>query len=190
MIFTFISLQNILGYFYQIRQYQKMIRKWLGKGILGVGQRRGLFLPGEIVVFVYNPREDAAITVQSMRGFSIFARFKEVLDCAGLSLEELRNRGLEADRHDLRLWRLFFRYKPDKGSKRKGALIQAVEAVEKYAAEKYTAEKNEDDIKKSVITMPPEAEKTDTGSVAGLSGFNWTETQGEPEKEDVGKENV
>ena len=128
------SLQTILGYFFQVRQYQKMIRKWLGKGILGVGQRRGLFSPGEILILVYNPREDAAITVQSMRGFSIFVRFEEVLDCAGLSLEELRRRGLEADRRDMGLWRIFFRYKPQKLSKQKGALIQAVEAVAKKKA--------------------------------------------------------
>jgi len=111
-----------------------MIRKWLGKGILGIGQRRGLFTPGEIIILVYDTRANAAITVQSMRGYSIFVRFKEKSDCLGLSLEELRRLGLEADRHDLGLWRIFFRYKPQKLSKQKGALIQAVEAVAKKMA--------------------------------------------------------
>ena len=134
VIFAFLSLQNVLGYFFQIRQYQKMIRKWLGKGIIGIGQRRGLFTPGEILILVYNPREDAVITVQSMRGYSIFVRFKEKLECSGLSLEELRRLGLDADRRDLKLWRVFFRYKPQKPSKQKGALIQAVEAVTRKLA--------------------------------------------------------
>jgi glucitol operon activator protein len=132
VIFTLISLQNILGYFFQIREYQKTIRKWLGKGILGVGQRRGLFVPGEILILVYNPHDNSVITVQSMRGFSIFVRFEEKLEYAGLSLEELRLKGLEEDRRDLRLWRFFFHYKTGVPSKRKGSLIQAVEAVEKH----------------------------------------------------------
>jgi glucitol operon activator protein len=75
-----------------------------------------------------------------MRGFSIFARFREKNDCLGLSMEELRRRGVEEDRRDLILWRVFFRYKPEKRSKRKGALIQAVEAVEKYLAKKTTGQ--------------------------------------------------
>ena len=111
-----------------------MIRKWLGKGILGVGQRRGLFTPGEILVLVYNTKEDAAITVQSMRGYSIFVRFREKPEYSGLSLEELHRRALEADRRDLFVWRFFFPYKKHKITKRKGALIQAVEAIEKHCA--------------------------------------------------------
>ena len=101
---------------------------------MGVGQRRGLFTPGEIIILVYNSKANAAITVQSMRGYSIFVHFKEMLNYTGLSLEELRRLGLEADRHDLKLWRIFFRYKPQKLSKQKGALIQAVEAVAKKMA--------------------------------------------------------
>ena len=132
VVFTLLALQNLLGYFFQIRQYQKIIKKWLGKGILGVGQRRGLFLPGEILVLVYNLEENTVIAVQSMRGYSIFARFKERLEYSGLSLEELHQKGLEEDLRDLRLWRIIFHYKPQTLTKRKGALIQAVEAVEHH----------------------------------------------------------
>ena len=134
-IFTLIAIQNLLGYFLQIRQYQKLIKKWISKGILGVGQRRGLFTPGEIIVFVYNPRKNEVITVQSMRGYSIFALFREKPEFSGLSLEELHNEGLKADRRDLRIWRILFRYKLYNPTKRKGALIQAVEAVEKHLRE-------------------------------------------------------
>ncbi|MCL1812776.1 MAG: transcriptional regulator GutM [Treponema sp.] len=147
------SLQNILGYFFQVRQYQKMIRKWLGKGILGIGQRRGLFTPGEILILVYDTRANAAITVQSMRGYSIFVRFKEKLDYSGLSLEELRRLGMEADRRDLGLWRLFFRFKPQKLSRQKGALIQAVEAVTKKMASEVS---DVPAIQQFLATMPSE----------------------------------
>ena len=113
-----------------------MIRKWLGKGIVGVGQRRGLFTFGELLILVYDAKEDKVITVQSMRGFSIFVRFREKPELLGLSLYELRRQGLIADRQDLKLWRILFQYKLQKATKRKGALIQAVEAVEKYMAKK------------------------------------------------------
>ena len=128
----------MLGYFFQIRRYQKIIRRWLGKGILGVGQRRGLFMPGEICILVYNQRENRVIAVESMRGYSIFMCFREKPEYVGLSLEELRLIGLKKDRKDMGLWRIFFRYNPQKPSKRKGALIQAVEAIEKYLAKKQT----------------------------------------------------
>ena len=132
VVFTLLALQNLLGYFFQIRQYQKTIKKWLGKGILGAGQRRGLFMAGEILVLVYNLEENSVITVQSMRGYSIFARFKEKPEYAGLSLEELHQQGLREDLRELRLWRIIFPYKPRTLTKRKGALIQAVEAVENH----------------------------------------------------------
>jgi len=132
VVFTLLATQNLLGYFFQIRQYQKILRKWLGKGVLSMGQRRGLFVPGEIVILVYSPAEDKAITVQAMRGYSIFAGFKEKPECAGLPLKELRNQGIEEDLRDLRFWRIFLRYRPDIPTKWKGALIQAVEGVEKY----------------------------------------------------------
>jgi DNA-binding transcriptional regulator of glucitol operon len=89
-----------------------VIRKWLGRGILGVGQRRGFFAFGELLVLVYNFREDKVITVQSLKGYSIFARFAELPDFTGLSLEELRRRTA--------------------GAGRRRALVQAVEAVEKH----------------------------------------------------------
>ena len=116
----------------QVRQYQGIIRKMLGKGIVGVGQRRGLIFSGEILVLVYNLKENKALSVQSLKGYSIFARFRERTELSGLSLDELRQKGLKADRRDMHLWRIFFRYKQEKPTKQKGALIQAVEGIEQY----------------------------------------------------------
>jgi DNA-binding transcriptional regulator of glucitol operon len=112
VVFSLLSLQNLLGYLFQVRQYQKVIRKWLGRGVLGVGQRRGFFGFGELLVLVYNSHEDKVITVQSMRGYSIFARFSEIPVFTGLSLEELRLKAA--------------------GKGKKSVLNQAVKAVEKH----------------------------------------------------------
>jgi glucitol operon activator protein len=131
IIFSLLALQMLMGYF-QVRQYQKTVRKWLGKGILGIGQRRGLLKPGELLIVVYNPREDRVVSVQSMRGYTVFARFAELKEYAGISLEELRRTGMEKDAEEMKLFRLLRRYNPALRSKRKGALIQAVEAVDRY----------------------------------------------------------
>ena len=125
----------MLGYFLQIRQYQKTIRKWLRKGIIGVGQRRGFFRPGEILILVYSFNINKSITVLSMKGFSIFARFRERPELAGLSLEELRKQGIKADKYELFPWRIIFRYNPVSKTRLKGVLIQAVEAVEQHLRE-------------------------------------------------------
>ncbi|MCL1814717.1 MAG: transcriptional regulator GutM [Treponema sp.] len=132
VVFSFFAVQNMLGYFLQIRQYQKTVKTWLGKGILSMGQRRGLFTPGEILILIYNPEDDLVISVQSMRGLSVFAHFREKPEYRSLSLEELRQRGIVEDRRDLRFWRLLFSYEPGTPTRWKGALIQAVEGVEDH----------------------------------------------------------
>jgi DNA-binding transcriptional regulator of glucitol operon len=95
-----------------VRQYQKVIRKCLGRGVLGVGQRRGLFAFGELLVLVYNSHEDKVITVQSLKGFSIFARFVELPVFTGLSLVELRRQAAK--------------------TRKRSALNRAIKAVEKH----------------------------------------------------------
>jgi glucitol operon activator protein len=118
--------------FWQFRQYQKAVRKWRGKGILGMGQRRGLLRPGELLILVYDRREDRAVSVQSMRGYTVFARFEERKRYTGLSLDELRRLGIEQDAIDMKFRRRRHPYDPAELTKKKGALIQAVEAVDRY----------------------------------------------------------
>jgi DNA-binding transcriptional regulator of glucitol operon len=132
IIFSLLAFQMFMAYLLQVRQYQKIIREWLGRGVLGIGQRRGLIKPGEILVVVYNPREDRTITVQSMRGRTIFARFRELPEYRDLSMEGLRTAGRKQDMADLPWRRRWIPYKPDQPGGKKGALIQAVEAVERY----------------------------------------------------------
>jgi glucitol operon activator protein len=129
--------------FFQVRRYQQAIKKWRGKGILGIGQQKGLLKPGEILILVYSRAEDKVVSVQSMKGYTIFAAFREVKDYGGLSLDELRAAGLEADAKEFRGYRKKHPYNPTELTKKKGALIQAVEAVDRYI--KREKEKESDD---------------------------------------------
>jgi hypothetical protein len=70
----------------------------------------------------------------ALRGFTVFARFEEKTGYAGLSLAKLREAGITEDARIFKPLRVLFRYKPEKVSKWKGALIQAVEAVDRYLA--------------------------------------------------------
>jgi glucitol operon activator protein len=127
IIFALLALQMFFGYI-QIRHYQKTVKKWLGKGLLGIGHRRGRLGPGEIVVLVYDKAGDRVVSVQSMRGYSVFAHFAEIPTYTGLRLDEIRKIGIEKDALEMK-WRRK-PYDPAVPSKKKGALIQAVEAID------------------------------------------------------------
>jgi glucitol operon activator protein len=94
VIFALLALQMFFGYV-QVRHYQKAVKKWLGKGLLGIGQRRGRLTPGEIIILVYDKADDRVVSVQSMRGYTVFAHFIEVPEYTGLSLGEIRKIGIE-----------------------------------------------------------------------------------------------
>jgi glucitol operon activator protein len=119
----------VFGYV-QVRHYQKAVKKWLGKGILGIGQRRGRLAPGEIIILVYDKGEDRVVTVQSMRGYTVFAHFIEVPEYSGLGIDEIRKIGIEKDAVEMKWYRKRHPYDPAVLSKKKGALIQAVEAID------------------------------------------------------------
>ena len=133
----------------QVWRYQKTIKKWRGKGVLGIGQRKGVLKPGEILVLVYNRHEDKVISVQSMRGYTIFAYFQEIKAYTGLSLEELRQKGIEKDAWEMKWHRKKHPYDPSVLSKKKGALIQAVEAVDRYLRRKAEEEEETEKEKRS-----------------------------------------
>ncbi|MCL2601880.1 MAG: transcriptional regulator GutM [Treponema sp.] len=131
--------------FLQIRRYQKTVRTWLGKGIVGVGQRKGFFRPGELLILVYNRIEDRVVSVQSMRGYTVFANFREVKEYAECSLEKLRRIGIEKDAIEMKWYRKKHPYDPSMLSKKKGALIQAVEAVDNYVRREKEREMEEEE---------------------------------------------
>jgi len=131
IIFALLTLQILMGLL-QVRLYQKTIKKWLGKGILGIGQKKGLLRPGELLIVVYNRYEDQVINVQSMKGYTIFANFREIKEYTGVSLDELRRKGIEKDAQEMKRYRKKHPYDPSIRTKKKGALIQAVEAIDGY----------------------------------------------------------
>ncbi|GHV75976.1 hypothetical protein AGMMS49942_07970 [Spirochaetia bacterium] len=139
IIFSLLALQMLLSLI-QVRQYQNAVRKLRGQGILGIGQRRGKVRPGEILILVYNPREDRVVSAQSMRGYTVFAHFKEISEYRDRSLEEMRTIGIEKDGQEMRFYRKRHPYDPATPSKKKGALIQAVEAIDGYLRRKKDAE--------------------------------------------------
>ena len=135
--------------FFQVRHYQRTLNKWRGKGILGVGQKKGGLKPGEILILVYNRLEDRAVSVLSMKGYTTFANFRELKEYSGLSLEKLRLLGIEKDAKDLKGYRKKHPYDPNELTKKKGALIQAVEAVDRYL--KTQKEREEEEKEEEII---------------------------------------
>jgi glucitol operon activator protein len=128
-IFGLMSLQMFLC-FIQVRRYQAAVRSLSGKGILGIGQRRGLLVPGEIMIVAYDRENDVVTKAQSMKGYTIFARFRAIPEYEGLSLDEIRRAGIGHDALEMRGYRKNHPYDPKTPSKKKGALIQAVEAID------------------------------------------------------------
>jgi len=117
---------------------------------LGVGQRKGIVRAGELLILVYNRHEDMVVSVQSMKGYTIFAGFRERKEYTGLSLEELRCKAIEKDSREMKWYRKKHPYDPSVLSKKKGALIQAVEAVDRYLRreiEKETEQEEQSSIK-------------------------------------------
>lgn len=75
VLFCLIAIQSIGGYL-QIRDYQKAIRRMHRLGNVGVGQRRGRFLNGHVVIIAC----DNAGTItgaEIMDGIGVWARFHE-----------------------------------------------------------------------------------------------------------------
>jgi glucitol operon activator protein len=65
-----------------------------------------------------------------MRGYTVFAHFVEVPEYSGLGLDEMRKIGIEKDAVEMKWYRKRHPYDPAVLSKKKGALIQAVEAID------------------------------------------------------------
>lgn len=128
-IFALMAIQMLLS-FVQVRHYQKTVKKMLGTGIIGVGQRKSTLRQGEILILSYDRQTDRVVTCKSMKGYTIFAQFKDIPDYAGLTLDQIRKIGIELDAKELRRYRKRHPYNATVLSKKKGALIQAVEALD------------------------------------------------------------
>ena len=128
-VFALIALQMLLG-LVQVRRYQHAVRQMRGSGLLGIGQRRGVLRGGEILILSYDRSSDRVVACMSMKGYTIFAGFEKRPSYIGMTLDEVREAGLSLDAREFRRYRKRHPYDPKVLSKKKGALIQAVEAID------------------------------------------------------------
>jgi glucitol operon activator protein len=128
-IFALMAIQMLLS-FVQVRHYQKTVKRMLGSGVIGVGQRKSGLRQGEILILSYDRKTDRVVACKTMKGYTIFAQFKDISDYVGLTLNQIRKVGIELDAKELRRYRKRHPYDATVLSKKKGALIQAVEALD------------------------------------------------------------
>lgn len=88
-IFSLFIIQGILTYF-QINDYRKTLSRLKKEGKVFVGQQKGRFSAGSIVIFVVNDKNEIA-NFKEMKGISVFNRFKTRKEFIGLSIDQLRN---------------------------------------------------------------------------------------------------
>jgi glucitol operon activator protein len=84
-------LQTV-GTYFQMRHYREVlggITREGGEGFVGVGNAKATFGKGVILILVADETGVVRRALR-MRGMTVFARFKEAPDFAGMSLDELR----------------------------------------------------------------------------------------------------
>lgn len=137
LAFLLMSVQTFLGIL-QIKAYQREIRNLKGTGLLGIGFRRGVFEQGEIIILSYDRQSKTIYKCRQLKGRTIFQKFKDVKEYENMPLENIRKIGIIQDSHINKKLRKKEAYCPEKLDKRKGALIQAVEAIDNRLAREDT----------------------------------------------------
>ena len=88
---------QIVGTYFQMRHYREVlghITREGGEGYVGVGNAKATFGKGVVLILVAD-KHDVVRRALRMRGMTVFARFNDVPDLVGMSLEELRAEGRE-----------------------------------------------------------------------------------------------
>lgn len=134
IVFAMMALQMLLSMF-QIKRYQKELNRLRGTGTIGIGHTKGSVKLGQILIVSYNQKKDVVVACQRMRGLTIFAGFKPVDSLVGKSLGELKDIAVAEDAREFKHRRKKHPYDKNEMTKKKGALIQAVEAIEKRMAQ-------------------------------------------------------
>jgi glucitol operon activator protein len=83
---------QIVGTYFQMRHYREVLGRITregNEGYVGVGNAKATFGKGVILILVAG-EDGVARKALRMRGMTIFARFGEVPDLVGMSLDELR----------------------------------------------------------------------------------------------------
>lgn len=132
-IFLFLGmcLQGLLTFF-QVKSYQRAMGSMKGKGLLGIGHRKGVLTGGQILILSYDRKSGTINNCQTMQGISAFERFKTAEPYLGLTLKEVKELAILEDQK---------LNKPKKNKKKeakeiapqkRGALLQAVNAIETH----------------------------------------------------------
>lgn len=127
LVFLLFSMQSVGGYF-QIRAYQRAIKRSAGFGAVGVGQKRGGLLSGHLVLIACD--QTGIIThCEVMDGITFLSRFHEVHmllghPMIGSSLDEFME---------------VFQHLNKRGFKQNKGYIQAIDALcKRLHPERYT----------------------------------------------------
>ena len=146
-----LALQGYLTHL-QYKNYQKVVDALRGKGrILGIGMRKGgmHMQGGAIVILAWNRQEDRIEGCKRLCGPTLWKRFEDVDACVGKRLNEVRKLGVEEDYALNKRVRDKVPYSPLLEDKRrkKGALIQAVEAIDRYLAKEMKSAENAEKVR-------------------------------------------
>ncbi|VBB07289.1 glucitol operon activator [Lucifera butyrica] len=84
----FLMTAQAVGTYMQVQQYKQAVRRLHRLGNVGIGSKKGRFVPGNIVVIACN--RDGVITAgEIMEGYTIFNRFKEIRGIIGKTIYDL-----------------------------------------------------------------------------------------------------
>lgn len=113
----------------QYKDYQNVVRGMRHMGLLGIGARKGGFRTGEIIILSYDKSTGKINACKRLHGIFVFEKFRDIPHLVGLSLDEVRKIGIARDAILNRRYRKKHPYDFHEPSKKKAALIQAVEAI-------------------------------------------------------------
>lgn len=133
VVFALMAIQIVLSLL-QVKRYQKELNQQRGTGTVGIGHTKGGLKAGQILIVSYSKAHDQVVACRQMKGLTIFAGFKTRQTMVGKSLSEIRTIGIEEDAKEFKHRRRKYAYDADEMTKKKGALIQAVEAIERCLA--------------------------------------------------------
>jgi len=116
IVFAMIFIQGLFT-FVQVKNYNKRIQAMKRLGMVGIGMKKGRIVPGSIILLAVD-KNGTVVRCERMKGFSVFARFREVKELAGANLEELKALALANRKYNR------------KGVPKPDPLLQAIEGLE------------------------------------------------------------
>lgn len=118
-----------------VKQFEKAIKRHEGSGILGIGHKKGVFSSGQLLILSYDRFTNKIVACEILEGITVFSNFNEVSEYKNLSLSEIKEIALELDMQEFKHYRKKHPYDETEVTKKKGALIQAIENIETWLKE-------------------------------------------------------